>query len=289
MIGLDVGFGWTKVVAGKGGFKFPSWLAYYKPSAMSDIEPVTVDGRDYVVGEDARAMKKIDINDVPTLVKYLPVFVKYVKTLTGSEGPVVTGLPPKYYKSLKDEVLKTADLVVPQSVGILVDVEDSINAEPGEWVVVIDIGFNTLDYLVAEQKGDRWSKKAVDSIDNFGVSLAVDHFKKYLPSEVVGIVKNWSLSKVMKIFEEGRLKIAGEVIDLSPYKKRAVEEYVEQLFQRLKEELGDLLLEADHFVVGGGGANIIPAKEIRKDAFIPEDPEFSNARGYFKIASQLKK
>ena len=287
-VGLDVGFGWTKVVTDTETFKFPTWLAYYKPSSISEIEPITVDGRDYVVGEDARVMKKIDINDIQTLVKYLPVFVKYVKEETGNEGPVVTGLPPKYYKELKDTVLKTANFVVPQGVGILMDVEDKLSVDNGEWVIVIDIGFNTLDYLIAEKRGEKWSKKAVDSVANFGVSLAVEHFKKYLPSDVVGIVKNWSLSKVMKIFEDGKLKIAGEVIDLSSYKQRAIEEYLEQLTQRLKEELGDILLEADHFVVAGGGANFIPAKDLRKDAFVPQEPEFSNARGYYKLAATLK-
>ena len=287
MIGLDVGFGWTKVVTETETFKFPTWLAYYKPSSISEIEPITVDGKDYVVGEDARVMKKIDINDIQTLVKYLPVFVKYVKQRTKTEGPIVTGLPPKHYRVLKDEVLKTIDLVVPQTVGILADVEGKLPIEDGEYIIIIDIGFNTLDYLIAQKTTERWSKKALESVDSFGVSLAVDHFKKYLPSEVVGIVKNWSLSRIMKIFEEGKLKIAGEVIDLSSYKQRAIEEYTEQLIQRLKEELGDILWEADHFVIAGGGANFISAKDLRKDAFVPEKPEFSNARGYFKIAQNL--
>jgi hypothetical protein len=286
-IGLDVGFGWTKVVTEEKTFKFPTWLAYYKPSSITEIEPITVDGKDYVVGEDAKVMKKIDINDIDTLVKYLPVFVKYIKTVVGENGPVVSGLPPKHFKRLKDTAEKAVNLVVPQTVGILADIEEKLPIEEEEYVLIIDIGFNTLDYLVAQKANERWSKKALESVDNYGVSLAVEHFKKYLPIDLVGIVKNWSLSKIMKVFETGNLKIAGETIDLFNYKIKAIEEYTEQLIQRLKEELGDLLYETDYVVIAGGGANIVKRELIRKDAYIPEDPQFSNARGYYKIAKGL--
>jgi hypothetical protein len=38
MIGIDVGFGWTKVVSEEKTFKFPTWLAYYTPDPIAEVD-----------------------------------------------------------------------------------------------------------------------------------------------------------------------------------------------------------------------------------------------------------
>jgi hypothetical protein len=85
----------------------------------------------------------------------------------------------------------------------------------------------------------------------------------------------------MEIFEKGRVSLEGENIDLSHIKQRAIDEYNEILKTRLKSEIGNLLNEIESIVLAGGGAYYI--RGIRKDVYIPDAPEFSQARGYTKI------
>ncbi|RMH00592.1 MAG: hypothetical protein D6699_07550 [Aquificota bacterium] len=80
MIGLDVGFGWTKVAKdGREVGKFPTWIAYYDKD-MVDIEPIRWEGREYVVGEYARySRQRIELADIELLVRFLPVILLHVK------------------------------------------------------------------------------------------------------------------------------------------------------------------------------------------------------------------
>jgi spore cortex formation protein SpoVR/YcgB (stage V sporulation) len=121
-------------------------------------------------------------------------------------------------------------------------------------------------------------KKKGNTLEKQGVERMVEMFRSQID---ISFVKQFPLQRIMEIFEKGYVALEGEHIDLSHLKQRAINEYNEILKTRLKSEIGNLLNEIESIVLAGGGAYYI--KNIRKDVYIPDTPEFSQARGYTKI------
>lgn len=288
MVSIDTGFGHVKVYTSKGKFKFPTWISR-KTQGNYEVEVVEYDGAEYLVGQDAAyGSGKIEIADFEMLVKYLPVIVKYVKQKTGEDSTVI-GFAPKHYlrykesKDIQDKVNKITDMVLMQGVGVLIDTEDLINADEGEDILIIDIGFNTTDVLLVSMQEDKWKKKIIDSIERSGVSRTVDLLKDILPSEFA-LFKNRSSSQLIRAFEKKVITFEGDKIDISQYVEIAKERYREELLSTLKDRYGDWILTVDKIVMAGGGAYHI--SKIRNDVIVPQEPEFSNARGYYKFATK---
>lgn len=287
MVGLDIGFGWTKVAEdGREVGKFPTWVAYYDKD-MADVEPIEYGGRAYVVGESARySRQRIELVDLEMLVRFMPVVVEYVRREHKVGGDICGGLAPKHYayykenESLNRRLNGLLRLVLPQGVGVLLDVDGSI--KEGEVVLVVDVGFNTVDYVLAKKGGDRYHKYAIGSIEGLGVLRAVELFKEKLPVQL-DILKGFSFSRLVEAFEKGYATIEGEKVNLKSYVEFAKEEYVDLLLSRLKMELKGRVEERDRLVLAGGGANLLSAEVFGKNTVKPSLPEFSNARGFSKV------
>jgi len=274
-VGLDLGFGWCKVCTSEGTcFKFPSWLAYHTSAAISEMDTVTVDGIEYVVGEDAKyERQKITISGINDLISYFNVFKKYAIQKAGikeDDVQIVTGLPP-IHKDKASKLEKQGVTVLPQGIGIYLDVRDKIKSSE---TLILDIGFNTVDYILVSKD----IRKKGNTLEKQGVERMVEMFRSQID---ISFVKQFSLQRIMEIFEKGYVSLEGEHIDLSHIKERAIKEYNEMLKTRLDSEIGDLLKETESIVLAGGGAYYI--KDIRKNVYIPDSPEFSQARGYTKI------
>lgn len=276
-VAFDLGFGWTKVCTDTGEcFKFPTWLAYHSDTAISEVDRVIVDGKEYVVGEDARyERQKINITGIEELINYFPVFKKYALARLGvddADVEIITGLPPAH-KDKASILEKQGAIVLPQGLGIFLDVKNKIEANE---VMIIDIGFNTVDYIVSVDT----KRKKGDTIEKQGIERMIELFRNKLPDSL-GYLKQFSFQRLMDTFEKGYATVEGERIDLTPYKEKAIEEYNEVLRTRLKGEIGNLIDEIEQIVLAGGGAYYL--KNIRKAGiYIPEKPEFSQARGYLK-------
>lgn len=285
-IGLDIGFGHTKVVYDGGELKFPTWLAYHTPSSIDSVEVIEWDGKKYVVGEDVRyEPQRIELPDFGEIIKYFPVFLKFVeKKLKQKIKVIITGVPPKYKELVgkvkeKCESMDVSAEVVPQGVGIYLDTKEKIDKTSEREAFILDIGFNTVDYLIV--KNDRKIKG--DTIEKFGVMKAVELFKSYIPKEH-SYLRNFSTSKLMSVFEKGYAVVEGEKLDLSSYQKKAKSAYREMLVNRLKQSVGDFIYETELVIIAGGGAFLFKneSETFGKNVYIPPKPEFSNARGYLK-------
>lgn len=288
--GIDVGFGWTKVVTEDGKvFKFPSWIAYHTPAPISELDIVKFGNKNYVVGSDVKyEAQRIEISGIEELIGYFPVFLKYVESLTGKLDKIVTGVPVKY-KGYLDMLKNTIEDnaaecdILPQGIGIFIDAQDKVQDE----VLVLDIGFNTLDYFILLKKNDTWKKKRGNTVEKFGVMRAVDVFRSTMPDKV-GYAKNFSFSRLLEIFEKGALMFDGEPVDLVGVKMAALDEYAEMVKTRMTEEIGDSLNNMENVVIAGGGANIIKVDIFKNSRVItPNAPEYSQARGYLKHGMEL--
>jgi hypothetical protein len=290
VLGIDIGFGQVKVVVQDRAFKFPSQIAQFLEGDLSDVPAVEHDGMWYVVGEEATAFRhKLSLSTVELLIKYSPVLLKRTLLEMGEGGEyfVVSGLPPRF-RHMGEEfsrALQTVDgvrkvLVVPQGAGILEDVRDYVRSY-GE-ALILDIGFNTVDYLSVRVKGNDFVKERGGTIEGLGVKSAVEIFRSLLPAEV-GFLRNEPYVFLVPYFAKGRLTLAGREVFLLEEKAKASKLWTEQIYLRLQEEIGELIKSKPVFVVAGGGAYFLDRSLFEREVYIPLEPDFSNARGYYKI------
>jgi len=281
-VGADVGFGFVKVVWDGNQVKFPTALAYHTATDISEVELVVHDGKEYVVGEDVRYEPNvITILTVEELINYYPVFLKYaLKEKIDKVEEIAVGLPPKY-KDYSDKLKKIVSSlgiknveVLPQGFGIFTDVKNEI----GEEVLIVDVGFNTVDFLVI--KGGK--KKKGHTLEKMGILKAVEIFRDLLKSDYA-FLTSAPLTKMLQRFEKSYAVIDGERIDLKEFKEKALQRYTEILMGELRRRLGDFVREVESLVFAGGGANLIKPEMIRpKGVIIPNQPEYSQARGYLR-------
>lgn len=289
VLGLDIGFGHTKVVSDGVKMKFPTMIAYAPNDPYAELDVVNIAGMSYVVGRDARFSQfGIEIPTVAELVKYAPVFLRYVTGILGEFDVVVTGLPPNckaYVPVLKQNLESVASgtqfEILPQGVGILYDVMDKISDE----VIIVDIGYNTVDCVVAKEYQGVWKKSQVVTFEGFGVMKCVELMRDILPQSLE-FFRNRSASRLLDAFERGYVMLDGEKVALDSFKAEAQRKYGEILMAKIKQELkGDYRAMAQ-VVIAGGGAYYIDPKQFGSGVYVPQEPEFSQARGYYKCGKE---
>jgi hypothetical protein len=290
VMGIDIGFGQVKVIVDDLAFKFPSQIAQFLEGEISDVPAIEYNGMLYVVGEEATAFRhKLSLSTVDLLIRYSPVLLKRALLEVGEGGEylVVSGLPPRfrYMGEEFSRALQTVEgirkvLIVPQGAGVLEDVKDYVRTHGG--ALILDIGFNTVDYLSVRVKGDDLVKERGGTIEGLGVKSAVEIFRSLLPAEV-GFLRNEPYVFVVPYFAKGRLTLAGKDVFLQEEKMKASKLWTEQIYLRLQEEIGELIKSKPVFVVAGGGAYFLDRSLFEREVYIPVEPDLSNARGYYKI------
>jgi hypothetical protein len=290
VIGIDIGFGQVKVVLDDLALKFPSQIAQFLEGELSDVPVVEHGGMWYVVGEESTAFRhKLSLSTVELLIRYSPVLLKRALLEVGEGGEyfVVSGLPPRF-RHMGEEFSRTLQtvegvvrvLIVPQGAGILEDVKDYVRTYGG--ALILDIGFNTVDFLSVRVKGNDLVKERGGTIEGLGVKSAVETFRSLLPAEV-GFLRNEPYVFLVPYFAKGRLTLAGKEFFLQEEKAKASKLWTEQIYLRLQEEIGELIKSKPVFVVAGGGAYFLDRSLFEREVHIPVQPDFSNARGYYKL------
>lgn len=311
IIGIDVGYGYTKVAYGENGkittFSFPSLVANFSDSLSIDgirnPEAVEVHGKKYVVGEAAAKLKalKFQSRDKDWIASTAyAALVKYaLKRISHSEKSlIVTGLPVRYYKSDKDKLVKiitdiasdrgiTASVfVIPQPLGsyydtILthygllksVDVTDKI-------VGILDIGYQTTDILClnAMSPVPEMSSSFETGIANAFDAIARDIENKYsLHLDTHG---------VEKAAMTGKIRAFGKEHDISDI----VKTHLTTLSDAIKSEVATLwgnTAEIDEILLTGGSAKLLSQylPQFQQGSVI-NDCQLANAKGYYKYAAR---
>lgn len=310
-LGLDVGYGDVKVVYQyEGRFsmrKFPTAVAYAERgvgelSEFAEEEEYEYRGRRYFVGE--RAMfGAFSTRSFEFMKRYSPLFVfKTVKDLQEKTGETVTdialGLPLSHYTeaNIKDLTPSLERIAVgqtvqelqvrfyPQGLGVLADYrlseEGSVNRQTDEDLLIIDIGFNTVDVVVAEQgkiiKGDS------ETLERYGVAKIALALTKEVKSQMQ---IDLSEQEAKDVLCRGKIRLYGAERDLTELIREAAENYADWLMQEVRSKWVARIQRAERIIVAGGGAyylkDHIPA-EYRSITDIPDHPEYANARGFLK-------
>ena len=292
VIGFDPGFGYvnatrfdkSKIIE----IKFPSAVSW------SDTESKNMydDGRKFWnVGESALLSKNIvEITTYDELKSHSRLLLLEAISNLGLEpediGTVVCGLSLAHVSRAQEfaEYLSCFTLngkkysfsikLVPQGVGAkyAIDHESSSNAKQ-ENFMVIDVGANTIDTLVSingsvisgTQKGHEG--RGVRRVASMLQQVVADKDLEHL-----------SVQEALKALEDGHVKQYGVTTPLKDEIQNISKTFTEETMTFIKDKYSNELKRMDTIYFVGGGAYYIQ-KDYMPHFFIPNNPEFFNARG----------
>jgi len=184
------------------------------------------------------------------------------------------------------EYLEFATRFYPQGFGTLadyrLDADGCVIEDTRENIVIIDVGFNTID-MVAVEKG-KVTREDSDTLYGQGVSrMALEVLAKLRTTENLYYLSEAAANDILLT---GKYRVYGQEKDLSDFKKTVIAEYTKWLFVEIESKMARRLQNADKVILSGGGAHYIkdyiPGK-YSDMIFIPHNPEYSNARGFLKL------
>lgn len=317
-IGLDLGYSSTKVVAEGKTFKIPSIVGSYEDffTVGGEKEVFEVDGKRYLVGNQAidqshiverredRAWIKSNMYKV--LMQYALVKSMQSSRLSSQSALVVSGLPLSYFSKdsaylkslLSGEIRGTLNgvesiftvaqaTVVPQPFGALLDY--ALNDDGGIIVDrakgrtgVIDVGGKTTNILSVSDLSEL-SREATSV--NVGGWTAVRRLTDYLRDKYSDIDDR--ASNMEKILNTKEFIYFGERVSVGDFVDSVSADIANQIKSEISQRWGSAS-QFERIIVSGGGAYLVgdALKEILPQAFISDNPVFTNAKGFFKFAKR---
>jgi len=283
---------------------------------------IELDGRSYFIGELAERQseaRSFTLDQTQFFNSHLkPLALAAAASITGSFMPIglVTGLPISFYREYKDIIIKCLQgdhkviltaatgkreektlkisevKVIPQPFGSLFNLMLNDIGELGEKrfvhekIGIIDVGFKTADYTVADKM--RYSERGSRTTDT-GISKAFGMIAgKLLEKSNVNI----ELYRLYNAVEKGSIKIRGVEYDL----KATTELIYGQLAAAIASEVDQLWTDdwdIDTIVLTGGGGAAL-AKHLQpliKGQVVTVDPakdaRLCNVKGYWKYGKHL--
>lgn len=144
-------------------------------------------------------------------------------------------------------------MLVPQGVGVMFDcrLDDfgkTINGTDSN-MMVLDIGFNTLDYVAV--KNGVASKEFSGTMDREGICKIVDDV---LAQVAESYKVNVTSQEISGAIPSGSLKAFGKSYDLTGMTRKAIRRYIERLKYNFGDQWNAFLQRSDKLIVAGGGA-----------------------------------
>lgn len=297
-IAIDIGYGDTKVcVENKDGslnvFKFPSAVAKVKEaqSAFGDDampDSYLFNGKRYFVGEKAQ-YNAVSTRGYGFLSNFGPLIAYHaiVKAGLDVKKPIhlVTGLSIMNWGeavsfhaimskfSVNNDSLEPVVNLMAQGQGVLNDYE----GEKGGMVCVVDIGYNTFDFLVFE---DGTPRKDLSYADPIGANKIITDLQAIVKREFNAPI---SELEAKDIFVRGNVVNFGNEVDFSDKINELKEDYNAFIMDELRTKSLEVLRKAKAVIFSGGGAYFLKGTDLPDNVKFSETPyEFGNVRGYFK-------
>jgi len=298
-------------------FKFPTAVAYAGDGfalggfkAETEVSEYKYNGRTYKVGKPALSCPELfSTRDISFLLTYAPLLVyvaleqlakKYsmsFEDLAEAEKHLCVGLPLAHWEKHKvkfTDILTSFQVsgrhirfdtieVLPQGQGVLVDyvLDDSGNENEDRGnsnLLIVDIGFNTVDILCVEEGicSKRWS----DMIEGGGICRICDILNKHLQKSEVFLPEQ----AVKDVLLKKELSIYGQKNDYSTVIRNASEAYTDMLEQEIRSRWAPFLQKAHKLILAGGGAYYVGNFSGYSPgfAYTPYLSEYCNARGFIK-------
>lgn len=332
VIGLDIGFGFTKASNGKRSIIFKSVYGeaselQFKEQLLSGSDQeehleIEIDGVSYFAGElaERQSVERFHTLDQAQFVSDFTKILALVplSRMVSRQDPVklVAGLPVSHYRKHKKQIVEilkgqhevtvvdqnqertptviriSSVRVVPQPFGAVMnmmlndigEIRDRRFLE--EKIGVIDIGFRTTDFTIADHT--RYSERGSRTLD-MGISKAFTSIAAKL-QESSGV--SVELYRLYDAVDKGSIKIHGKKYDLTLIKEHAFA----QLANRIATEANRIWAndwDMDKVLITGGGGRVLAPhleKLVKGEIMAQEenkDTRLSNVRGFCKYGKRL--
>lgn len=304
-VGLDIGYGDVKVVTDQHQFSFPAYTALVPERGMlsPDMQQriITLHGNDYVVGDDAKKLRKVTEPYVDSAriqqTEYTLLALNALRQIGAERVNMTVGLPvrdlTRHSRQLKEVVQSWSGVygkvylnrIVPQPLGSFLDIVDKLGQAEKETfstgkVAVFDFGSGTID-LIEINEGE--FNPGTYSTDAFAVAIAMKLIRNQLQ---IKYSAEYDISEIPALAERGEIVVRGKTQQITKIVADARRHVIINAIANAQRLWGSLN-SFRYIVFSGGGARFlekelaqfVPAEQL----LVPDDPAFSNARGFHKF------
>jgi plasmid segregation protein ParM len=297
-LGLDIGYSQTKISFNGKLFKLPTAISYAIDSGINygSDEVYNYNGKVYRVGEIA-VDESFTTTEYRFLKEFGPLILFHVlnKLNLIQNGKLTTDIELRTGLSLADwefveefkqtlsnfkvndiEIKINKIFIIPQGAGVHYDWCHTNNYVPSS-DAIIDIGYNTINYLVFDNGTPL--KPKCRSFPGHGVLGIVRPFTNWLESTYK---MNFTEQEALKILMKEKFIYQGEEQqDVVKMINELKSNFITKLFNSILVSEKKTLSTSEKVIIAGGGAYFLENIALPKNATFPEKPyEFSNVRGY---------
>lgn len=302
LVGLDIGYGFTKIMRQDGEcVMYPSAVAAIPPTILGSIgnlqadDEVVVDGVRCIVGERAtgRDDRYSNLYNVwpPTVYKAI---IAHAKKWIPAQSCIVTGLPlhnyiaPDARESVRNVVksgLHAQEVrIVPQGVGAYFS--DPAFASPTTKVAIVDIGTWTTE-LIGMTGRDLLNDASAGHV--LGVNDLFATVAQELKPKLGRLVDPYQVERAHR--GEGEIRYQGRAYPQDSIQDRVTQlakERANQILSKMADLWGPHAAAFESILFCGGGAKLLFPflKQFRDGSVLMADAQYANARGYLAIAEQ---
>jgi plasmid segregation protein ParM len=301
-------------------FKFPTAIARLKRERIKGLEnqkkSYLYKEQQFFIGDQVK--NNMTIRDIEALIEFSPLFIYKalqdfqdffnIDTIDflNAEKNLCVGLPLENffnYKSCLASTVKDIEVdntkisfnkinICPQGQGVLFDFFVDENGDfDKDWqnknLVIIDIGFNTVDILIVEN--GLISSTESFMLDGFGVCRITEQLEIFLRDQYSA--PHLYESELKEILYKKEYCLYNKPLPIQNELKKIIAENAQDLFLEIKNKLNSFIIKSDRLILAGGGAYYIQeyfAEQYPKEfLYYPEQPEFSNSRGYLKLMDSI--
>jgi plasmid segregation protein ParM len=301
LVGLDIGYGFTKLVRDdEQRVMFPSAVAAIPPTILSSIgevqaeDEVVVERVRCIVGE--RAIGKDDrfsnLHNVWWTSTVYKAIIAHAKRWIPARSSIVTGLPLHNYiapdaRDIVKDIVKAGlhakdVMIVPQGVGAYFS--DPGFANPTTKVAVVDIGTWTTE-LIGMAGRDLLDGASAGHL--LGVNDIFATVAHELKDKLGRVVDPYEVERTHR--DEGEIRYQGRAYPQETTKERVTllaKERAGQILAKMVDLWGPHAAAFESILFCGGGAKLLFPflKAFREGSILIADAQFANARGYLAIA-----
>lgn len=309
IVGIDIGYGDVKVVSDSiegclAGFPTLATPAKEGSFEVSEQEskPITVGGKKYYVGEDAKKASHLLDLKFETWFQEDEYLALYLKALSFAEPgvlSVVTGLPvseyPRWKEFLSNKLVGSFEVegklytvqtvrVMPQPFGAFFnaalgsDGKVSNAVIMNEMVGIIDIGTRTTDFILVD--GGFWKEDGASGSIDRGVSDLLDAVTKRVAEKHKSEL---SVLKAREAISSKEIKVFGvktDITDIVDYEANHLATFIVHRAKAYWKNGANI----ETLLLTGGGSYVF--KKYLEKAYphmiLARNPAYSNAMGYWK-------
>ncbi|MGL4617090.1 MAG: hypothetical protein ACRCUM_02530 [Mycoplasmoidaceae bacterium] len=292
LIGIDVGYSYTKVFHQGGKFQFKSTIKEDTLDVANNLE-VSFENKKYTIGA-YDGLYDTEVNKIKSLNFKLCLFTAIAKAMIYNfeEINLVTGLPAKYYKEQKEELIKEFKgktisiflgntqktfiivdmLVFPQSTGIMITEPHLLKNE----TCIIDIGGFTADisYFFNTQL------RSLKTLE-LGINILADKLVQKIKAEYH---TSYDILKIDDILDTKEIIVKNDkgqnrIINITNIIESELKKHADFIINRingLPEAANSKLI-----FIGGGTLRLSPYLDMEFSNI--QDTVYLNAKAYFEL------